>query len=266
MPNIMNNLEPRRSWLCVLVLVGGIAQLAFPQFASASSKAARALSQVTQANDNAKKSQSRTDAHADRIRELRQEIASLRAEKASLDTYVANMKTHIERQEKEMETLRSEIADVTDVGRRVQPLLARMVSALEEFVEVDRPFLLEERQERIATLKEKLEDPNIDLPSRFRAVLEAYQAEADFGTTLETYRGKLADGRAVEFLRFGRISLVYQTPDASEVGVWDPTSQDWKRMDRTYVSLLKSAFRVARKHTAPDLVAAPVYMAPGGTP
>ena len=62
------------------------------------------------------------------------------------------------------------------------------------------------------------------LPERFRRIMEAYQVETDYGRTIEAYSGKLArDGkpRTVDFLRAGRVALVYATLDGGETGYWD---------------------------------------------
>ncbi len=95
---------------------------------------------------------------------------------------------------------------------------------------------------------------------RYRRIVEAYQIENEYGRTIEVYQGELVlEGKArlVEFLRVGRISLLYQTLDLSETGVWDQRNQVWKDAAESR-SAVRKGIRIARKQTAPDLMRIPV--------
>jgi hypothetical protein len=87
--------------------------------------------------------------------------------------------------------------------------------------------------------------------------MEAYQSEIDYGRTIESYRGTL-DGREVDFLRVGRISLIYQTLDGQELGVYNTTSKAWQPLDSEFKSKVIAAIRIAREQAAPDLIKVPV--------
>jgi hypothetical protein len=96
---------------------------------------------------------------------------------------------------------------------------------------------------------------------KFRRILEAYQIENEFGRTIEAYRSTLQrDGKElmVDFLRVGRIALVYQTLDGTENGVWDAQERGWRQLDSSYRSAIQQGLRVARKQTAPDMIRLPL--------
>jgi hypothetical protein len=96
---------------------------------------------------------------------------------------------------------------------------------------------------------------------RFRRILEAYQIENEYGRTLEAYTGDLElDGQArtVEYLRVGRIVLIYQTRDRNEVGFWNQESRSWQPLDSEYRSAVRQGLQMARKQTAPDLLRLPI--------
>jgi hypothetical protein len=91
--------------------------------------------------------------------------------------------------------------------------------------------------------------------------MEAYQIENEYGRTIEAYRAPLElDGEetTVDFLRFGRIALVYQTLDASRSGVWNREARSWQPLDSGYRSSIRDALRIALKQAAPDLVTLPL--------
>jgi hypothetical protein len=91
--------------------------------------------------------------------------------------------------------------------------------------------------------------------------MEAYQIENEFGRTIETYKGNLEiDGavREVDFLRVGRIALLYQTADAGVTGAWDQPNRGWVTLDGGYKNQVKLGLQIAKKQVAPDLVLLPV--------
>jgi hypothetical protein len=139
--------------------------------------------------------------------------------------------------------------------------MARMISTLEEFVALDVPFLEAERSKRINDLNEMMSRADIAVSEKFRRVLEAYQVEVDYGRTIEAYSGLLElDGQQtdVDFLRIGRVSLVYQTRDGSQLGQWQQGEKQWQPLPQDYRLGINKALRIARKQLAPDLMLVPL--------
>ena len=53
--------------------------------------------------------------------------------------------------------LENSIEQVTVIERQIQPLILRMLGGLEEFVALDVPFHMDEREERLQKLRDILE-------------------------------------------------------------------------------------------------------------
>lgn len=212
-------------------------------------------------NGAAKKSQQRIDKISDDTDSLAAEYRAALQEVKALGIYNKQLESLIVAQEEEMGSLREQIDNVTVVSRRVLPLLTRMLDTLEQFVSLDVPFLAEERAARIAALREMMGRADVTISEKYRRILEAYQIENEYGRTIEAYRGPVnVDGKeiSVDFLRLGRIALLYQTLDAAQSGMWDTQAGAWVSLDDEYRNPIQEGLRMARKQTAPDLITVPL--------
>ena len=83
----------------------------------------------------------------------------------------------------------------------------------------------------------------------------------------KSYKANLTiDGakREVDFLRVGRIALLYQSQDAKLSGAWDQDSRQWQALGNEYKNQIKFGLQVAKKQVAPDLVLIPVHAPEAG--
>ncbi len=182
-----------------------------------------------------------------------------------LKVYNALLNRQVEDQELEKIRVQESIDEIAIIERQIFPLMLRMVDSLEQFINLDVPFHMDERRGRIAKLKAAIGDAGITASEKLRLVLDAYRIETDFGGDLDAYTQiQEVDGkeRKVNVLRFGRISLVYQTEDELGNGVWDQKSRSWVKLDSTeYANHIKKGLKIARKQTAPELFILPVSAA-----
>jgi hypothetical protein len=178
----------------------------------------------------------------------------------ALRHYNRQMEQLIDSQQNEMAGYRAEIDSIELIVREVTPLMFSMIDALDNFVELDVPFLIDERRGRVADLQELMLRSDITDAERYRRILEAYQIENEYGRTIEMHRGELelaGQTREVEYLRIGRVVYFYQTLDESETGVWDHANGRWTESPESRGAVRKG-IRIARKQTAPDLLKLPV--------
>ncbi|WDE04286.1 DUF3450 domain-containing protein [Thalassomonas viridans] len=215
-------------------------------------------------NRSANKSQQRVDALNDKTQSKLQQFKTVNKEIDGLQVYNQQMQTQLDNQLAELAQIKASMTQVSIIERQVSPLMSRMINTLESFVELDVPFLPQERAQRIAGLKKMMERADIAVAEKFRRVLEAYQVEVDYGRTIEAYSGLLevAGGeRDVDFLRIGRVSFVYQTRDGKHLGLWDQQSKSWQELPAKYRTDINKALRIARKQLAPDLIMVPLDLA-----
>lgn len=225
---------------------------------------AEAVETRTQANGEGQSSQAEVDKLSDETDAITSEYRSTLKQIESLLVYNRQLSGLIDTQLAEMASIQSQIDEIEVVERGVSPLMERMISSLEAFVALDVPFLEEERARRVEGLRELMNRADVTNAEKYRRIVEAFQIENDYGRTIEAYRGMLIDGKTVDFLRVGRIALVYQTLDGEETGVWDQNGLDWVVLDDSYRTPIKQGLKIARKQSAPDMIELPLPAATAG--
>lgn len=184
------------------------------------------------------------------------------ADAAITERYNAFIQGQVDSQQADIETLQQQIDGLDQTAADVEPMLERMFTELEQFVMSDVPFFAEERMKRLDTLRELMARPDAQISEKYRRLLEAYQIELEYGRTMDSYKGKIGDGRDVEFVRLGRVSLLYRTVDGLEVGYWDNEQKAWVAAPE-YSRAIERALKIAKQEGAPDLITVPVPAAQG---
>ena len=224
---------------------------------------------VQEKSDNAgRASQKKIDTLADKTdSDLRKYKATLK-QIENMKVYNQQMRDLIASQVTEMASIKDKMKNVANLKKEILPLVAKMSDSIKEFVKLDVPFLKEERQKRMADLDALMVRADVSTSEKFRRVLEAYQIENEYGRTIEAYNGKVTDPKgdeiSVEFLRVGRLALMYRGLDGGSFGRWDKTTGKFVDLERTYKGALKDGLRVAKKQKAPTLLTIPVVKSEEG--
>lgn len=212
-------------------------------------------------NAQARQSQSRIDALTEETRELLSQYKTVLKEIEGLRVYNRQLERQISNQETEMAQLTRSIDDVTLIERQITPLMLRMIDGLEQFVQLDLPFLMNERNDRIDTLREMMDRADVAVSEKFSQILRAYQIENEYGRTMEAYGDTIDFGgnqRKVDVLKVGRIALVFQSPDGEVTGFYNPNSAQWEQLDDSYNTPVRNGIRMARKQLSVDMLPMPV--------
>mgnify|MGYP001544949413 FL=1 len=225
---------------------------------------AQTVDQVLQADQRrlnlAQQSQERINKIVEGTRSLEDPYRAINKEIDGLKVYNRLMRAQVEGQSAVLEDIGLSMDQVDVINRQIFPLMERMIDGLEQSVKLDIPFLMDERNTRIANLKEIMERSDVSVAEKFRKVMEAYQIENDYGTTIENYTQSLTiDGatRSFNMLRIGRIGLYFQSDDTKITGRWDNEARDWVE-DNSARNEVRKGLRVARQLIAPELIIVPV--------
>ncbi len=194
---------------------------------------------------------------------LLQEYRPLVIQLERLKEYNDQLEVLIENQGEEITSKRAQIESVSGMGKNIVTLMNDMLAVLEEFVELDTPFLEGERRKRVLNLKSLMNRADVTNAEKYRRVLEAYQIENDYGRTIEAFDGKLGEGedaQTVTYLKVGRVAYLYQTRDGSESFVFNNETKAWDKLPGDYDTPITIAIRMAREQIPPDLIFIPVTL------
>ncbi len=247
--------------LIKLPLIVGVVLLFAASAAPAQEGVQEALDAQEQSINASIAVQQRINALDDETREMLNEYRTTSSQIQDLIAYNEQLAKLVSTQRVELADFERQFNDLEITKRRILPLIVRMIEVLDEFVGIDMPFLEEERSLRVTELQKLMEKPDVPTSEKYRRVTEAYQVELDYGHTIEAYEGEMTDQgetRTVNFLRFGRLGLYYQTLDGLEIGYYDKNSDQWVQLDDEYRQPLDRAIRIARKQLPPDLIRLPV--------
>lgn len=245
-----------------LVMLGAL----LPAVSQAQTVLGQIVSVQQQTVAEARNSQQRVDMLSDEIDEMRQEYRMVSRRVESLTTYNDNLEQMTASQQREQDSLREQLAQIDVTNQEIVPLMVRMLDALERFVGLDMPFLEQERYTRVQELRLMMARADVDTSEKYRRLLEAYQIEVEYGRNIEAYPGELlldGEARNVDFLRIGRLALLYQTLDGRMTGYWDKQRGEWHALDDSYRRTVNQGLRIAKRQSAPELIRVPVVLSGG---
>ena len=179
----------------------------------------------------------------------------------SLKAYNASIEGYIRRQKAEMASIQAQMDGIDGTERAVIPMMEDMIESLDQFVHLDIPFLIPEREKRINFLREMMLRVDVSNSEKYRKILEAYQVENDYGSSVEAYEQEITtEGvkKTVDFLRFGRIALVYQSRDEETRAYWDTASNDWISIGDEYRRSIREGIKMARGQANLGLINLPI--------
>ena len=194
-------------------------------------------------------------------RELEFEYIDTFKEYENLKLYNDQLQKIINSQMAEIESILQQIADLDNTNINIIPLMLKMTDSLETFIELDLPFLLDERKQRLKSIREVMDRGDISTSEKFRKVAEAYQIENEYGRTIEAYRGSVnfndKDFNA-DFLRIGRVALMFVTTNGDTAAYWDTSSKSWVKSSSAIKRSTEEGLKIALKQSPPTLITIPI--------
>jgi len=223
------------------------------------------VDQVLQADQRrlnlAQESQERINEVVEGTRSLTDQYRAINKEIDGLKVYNRLMTAQTNGQTATLEDISISMDQVDVINRQIFPLMERMIDGIEQSIALDIPFLMEERTDRVAALKETMERSDVSVAEKFRKVMEAYQIEMDYGSSNDYYTQSLEIGGSVReynMLRIGRVGLYFQSDDTSVTGWYNAELGAFEELGNEHRNEVRKGIRVARQLIAPELILLPV--------
>ncbi len=214
-----------------------------------------------QAQDDVVRSQKKVDALVNQTKDMVQEYRDAIRKSDSLGTYNNQLVKLIKQQKISLNSIKRQLDNVEETQRSIVPLMIKMIDTLEKFVNLDLPFLKNERQQRVVSLKEIMDRPDVTLPDKYRRIMEAYQIELEYGRKIWAYTDtvKMNDQEyTVDILSVGRLLMAFQTLDGKLSGIWNKESKAWEKLAPEYDRSIKQGLQIAKKQAPPELIKLPI--------
>jgi len=209
----------------------------------------------------AQASQERINGVVDGTRTLTDQYRGINKEIEGLQVYNRLMTAQVQGQTATLNEIALSMEQVDVINRQIFPLMTRMIDGLQQSIQFDIPFLLDERMERVSKLEDIMEQSNVSVAEKFRKVMEAYQIEMDYGSSAEWYKQSLdIDGatRDYNMLRIGRVGLYFQSDDSQITGHYNQETRQFELLDSADRSEIRKGLRMARQLIAPELMLLPI--------
>ncbi|EKE82853.1 DUF3450 domain-containing protein [Idiomarina xiamenensis] len=212
----------------------------------------------------AAKSQVKIDSLFEQSQDLLGEYRTVVAEYENLKVYNDHVQSLVDDQERQLASLQKQIDGVERTKQGIVPLMYRMIDSLEDFVKLDIPIHKEQRLARVERLRSIMGNSSVSTSEQFRQIIEAYQAELDYGSGLISYQGNLdvnGEEVAVDFFHLGRVAFLAQSLDLRNAWIYNNETDEWTALEDEYLGPLTTAIRMSRKQTAYDVVKLPIFAA-----
>ena len=194
-----------------------------------------------------------------------EEYARILQQIADTRVNIARQELLLQQQQAQIESLQAQITQVPQIGAAMPAVLAKFAAGLEDVIENDPPFLLDQRFERFGRMNELIGEEDAKLAEKVARALQVAGIEATYGYEVSSYEGdhpldprrrykaceenldsgacaatedlreKLEAGAALpqldteildgDYVRYGRLSLAYVDKGTDDVLVYDSTAE-----------------------------------------
>ena len=256
-------LNPARGALAAALVFGAAALPAQAQSLRS------ALDTGENATRKAEQTQTRINQLDDERSEMVREYRTLLQKTDAAKLFAAQQEKVVESQRRELESLTEQLGRVDEITAQMIPMMQTMIDDLKNFVlEEDLPFKMAERRDRLNNLDTIMTRADIVPAEQYRLIIEAYQAEMEYGRTVDTWQAESfvdpndpnSGPTTVTMFQYGRVALVMLSGDEKTAFRYNRATQSWEKVGGNYVADVKQAIKVARGLTGQEVLYAPVTL------
>jgi hypothetical protein len=216
---------------------------------------------VAKTVDTHQKTQKQQEAWAEEKSDLAARYRSAKAQVEYLEKKKSFEEKEVTELDKGISELERRMIESVRLNDSLQDSLNTVVGQLDAWVNRDVPFLMEERRERLASVREAIARPDVTPAEKLRRVLEALQVEANYGNLAEVSQEKIMVGAEevhADVVRVGRVSIFWRSPDGKRVGEYDRASKSWVELESKYVASINELREMVLRLRSTKVVSLPL--------
>ena len=202
------------------VVLGGVAAIGLPH----AQDAKQLTDTVAKTVDTQQQTQKQQEAWAEEKSDLAARYRNAKAQVDYLEKKKAFENKELDELDKGIAELNRRMVESVRLNDSLDDSLNAVMNHLESWVNHDVPFLMEERQARLASVREVIAKPDVTGAEKLRRVLEALQVEANYGNAADVSQQTIKVGNedvSADIIRIGRVSVYWRSPDGKRVGEFD---------------------------------------------
>ena len=123
-----------------------------------------------------------------------------------------------------------------------------------------------ERNDRLAQLDSVMERSDVPPAEQYRLIIEAYQAEMEYGRTVDTWQQDStldpndvnSEATTVTMFQYGRVALVMLSGDERTAYRFNRDTRAWDKVSGSYAADIKTAVKIAKGQAGQEVLYAPV--------
>ncbi|GEM_PF-1579627 len=188
------------------------------------------------------------------------EMRQLKARLTWVEFQVAKNQRYIQRKKEQIRSLQEQMTRLEQIRYKLEPWMEQIYNRLLEEID-QRPFLIHEREQRMARLRNTLDDPDKGLGEKLSHLLEVVQIEAAYTSLMETRTATLqihGEQQEVTILQLGRVTMFYLTKDGTAAGRYDFQAAKWRPLGPGHEAAIKKGIEIVENKRVAELVELPV--------
>lgn len=242
--------------VALFTLVGAGTTLAQDSPDAVHNKVSKTISTESKAQEEADTWNWEKSPYLDDIRDLKYRITWKQYRQQKFRNYIKGV-------EESIESLKFKKEEINKLREQLEPYLEEVVDRMEAFIKTDLPFLPDERQRRIDSLRSALNNYNLALSEKMRRVFAlGLQAEAQYGRMKESQEDVTLNLDGIEtqvtLFRLGRLAKYYMSIDGRQIGRWNQESEQWEAVSDDQLKEFKRGFDMVLQKRAAEIVELPL--------
>lgn len=195
---------------------------------------------------------------------LTNETGMLKKEIQIVNSSTKEEESKISKNEKRLNDLENNFKENQFISELYIPVLTDTIKQLENNIRSGLPFRLNERLDRLNSVKNFISDSGKTIGERFRRVWDLSLSEIEYSMTNEEYSDIIEinnERKVVNILRIGNFGMYYKTNDSNEYGILISENGNYywnNNLSNNEIEGIEAAFSIVSRSRIASIINLPI--------